>query len=215
MARLKQHHSLNTALALQNHEYSYAILKESKSLVSYMSGSPDIRDRVTESRGFFKKLQLAIPGLREYRKLEDIRAADQLLRKQVFDKLDNAKNKLEQVRKAMSDKGDFSSLTQIGTIISQVQQVSGEVSHSQQGAAGISPNIRIDENTLNMLYEYDYKFVASAEQVLAVANSSLSDYNSGTTTSQAISVQVSKILEDFKQAWKVRMESVENILVSK
>ncbi len=64
-------------------------------MVSYMSGnSPDLRDKVVDSRGFFKKLQLAIPGLKEYRKLEDIRAADELLRKQVFDKLDGAKGKL-------------------------------------------------------------------------------------------------------------------------
>ncbi|HJU13131.1 MAG TPA: hypothetical protein VJ792_01565 [Candidatus Nitrosotalea sp.] len=180
-----------------------------------MSGSPDLRDKVAESRGFFKKLQLSIPGLSEYRKLEDIRAADQLLRKQVFDKLDGAKNKLEQLRKAISDKGDFSSLTQIGSLISQVQQISGEVFHSQQGSAGISPNIRIDDGTLNKLYEYDYKFVTSAEQIFSVADSSLNDYISGTLTSQAIAGQVSKILEEFKQAWKIRLESVESILVTK
>lgn len=177
--------------------------------------SPDLRDRVDESRGFFKKLQLAIPGLREYRKLEDIRAADELLRKQVSDKLDNAKSKLEALRKSIADKGEFNSLTPIGYAISQIQQIAGEVFHSQQGSAGISPNIRIDEGALNKLYEYDYNFVNSAEQIFSAASNSLNEYMSGTTTSQAIAVKIGPLIEEFKHAWQQRLESVENILVTK
>ncbi|HJT10564.1 MAG TPA: hypothetical protein VJ771_07265 [Candidatus Nitrosotalea sp.] len=185
-------------------------------MVSYMSGnSPDLRDKVADSRGFFKKLQLAIPGLKEYRKLEDIRAADELLRKQVFDKLDGAKGKLEALRKAMADKGEFTTLTPIGSAISRIQQISGEVFHSQQGSAGISPNIRIDENTLNKLYEYDFNFVNSAEQIFSTVDSSLNDYMSGTTTSQAIASKIGPLIDDFNHSWKQRLESVENILVTK
>jgi len=177
--------------------------------------NPDLRERVVESRGFLKKLQLIVPALKEYRKLEDIRAADQLLRKQVFDRLNEAKSKLESIRKTMSDKGDFSNLTSIGSIISQIQQVAGQVVHAQQGSAGISPNIRIDENALNKLYEYDYNFVNSAEQIFSTASDSLTEYTSGTSSVQAISTKISPMLEDFKHTWKQRLDSVENILVTK
>lgn len=185
-------------------------------MVSHMSGNnPDLRDKIVESRGFLKKLQLVIPGLREYRKLEDIRAADQILRKQVFDKLDSAKTVLESIRKAMTDKGEFSTLTPIGSMISQLQQISGEVFHSQQGSAGISPNIRIDENTLNKLYEYDYNFVSSAEQIFSTVNESMNGYLSGMITSQAIAQKIGPLIEQFKHSWQQRLESVENILVTK
>jgi len=177
--------------------------------------NPDLRERVVENRGFLKKLQLKVPALKEYRKLEDIRAADQLLRKQVFDRLNEAKSKLELIRKAISDKGDFSNLTAIGTTISQIQQVAGQVGHAQQGSAGISPNIRIDENALNKLYEYDYNFVNSAEQIFSTASDSLTEYTSGTSSVQAISTKIASILEDFKHVWKQRLDSVENILVTK
>jgi hypothetical protein len=177
--------------------------------------NPDLRKQVVDSRGFLKKLQLIVPVLKEYRKLEDIRAADQLLRKQVFDRLNEAKSKLETIRKAMSDKGDFSNLTSIGTIISQLQQIAGQVNHAQQGSAGISPNIRIDENTLNKLYEYDYNFVTSAEQIFSTTSDSVSEYSSGTSSAQAISTKISPLLDDFKHAWKQRLDSVENILVTK
>lgn len=181
-----------------------------------MAGNnPDLREKVDESRGFFKKLQLAVPGLREYRKLEDIRAADELLRKQVFDKLDSSKNNLESLRKSMVDKGEFTTLTSIGTIISQVQQVAGEVFNAQQGSAGISPNIRIDEGTLNKLYEYDYNFVNSAEQIFSTVTAAIGDYAAGTTTAQAVAAKIGPLVDSFRSAWQQRLESVENILVTK
>ncbi len=176
--------------------------------------NPDLRDKIVENRGTWKKLQLKIPGLREYRSLEDLRAADQLLRKQVSDKLNESKNKVEDLRKAVTAKGDFSNLTLIGSIISQIQQVSGVLQHSQQGSAGISPNIRIDEGVLNKLYEYDFNFVNTAEQVFSSCSSSTSEYNSGKSI-QEITSKISSMLDDLSHSWKQRLESVENILVTK
>ncbi len=176
--------------------------------------NPDLRDKIVENRGTWKKLQLKIPGLREYRSLEDLRAADQLLRKQVSDKLNESKNKVEDLRKAVTAKGDFSNLTLIGSTISQIQQVSGVLQHSQQGSAGISPNIRIDEGVLNKLYEYDFNFVNTAEQVFSSCSSSTSEYNSGKSV-QEITSKISSMLDDLSHSWKQRLESVENILVTK
>lgn len=45
----------------------------------------DLRERVEEERGLIKNIQLAIPGFRGYRKREDIRIADSLLRIQLAD----------------------------------------------------------------------------------------------------------------------------------
>ena len=176
--------------------------------------NPDLRDKIVENRGTLKKLQLLVPGLREYRKLEDIRAADQLLRKQVSDKLNSAKSKLEDLRKAMTSKNDFSNLSLIAPIISQIQQLAGTVQHAQQGSAGISPNIRIDDGVLNKLYEYDFSFVSTAEQILSMTTSSVTEYSSG-TPSQEIASKINSALDSFNTAWEQRLESVENILVSK
>ena len=99
--------------------------------------TPDIRKTVEDNQGTLKKLQLKIPGLKEYRQLEDIRAADQLLRKQISDKLNDAKAQLEHLRRTLSVKNDFNNLTMLGNTISQIQQISGVIQHAQQGSAGI------------------------------------------------------------------------------
>ena len=176
--------------------------------------NPDLREKIVENRGTWKKLQLKIPGLREYRSLEDIRAADQLLRKQVSDNLNESKGKIEDLRKAVSAKGDFANLTLVGNTISQIQQIAGVVQHSQQGSAGISPNIRIDDGVLNKLYEYDFNFVNTAEQIFSSCSSAASEYNSGKSI-QDITSKISSMLDDLEHSWKQRLESVENILVTK
>ena len=176
--------------------------------------APDLRKTVEENRGTWKKLQLKIPGLQEYRKLEDIRAADQLLRKQISDKLNDSKTKLEELRKAVTVKNDFNNLTLLGSTISKIQQVSGVIQHSQQGSAGISPNIRIDGNVLNKLYEYDFNSVDISEQIFSTCSNSISNYNSGKLI-QEIASTISSMLDELDLSWKKRLESVQNILVTK
>lgn len=179
-----------------------------------MPDSPDLREKIVENRGSWKKLQLKIPGLKEYRKLEDIRAADQLLRKQVTDRLNESRASLENLRQAMTAKSDYSNLTAIGNAISKIQQVAGSIQHAQQGSAGISPNIRIDDVVLNKLYEYDFNFVNTAEQISAACSSSVTDYSSGRSP-QEIASSIGSLLDSLNHSLKQRLDSVEDILVTK
>lgn len=176
--------------------------------------NPDIRQQVEDNRGFQKKLELLIPGLRGYRTLEDLRVSDSLLRNQVADKLDQSKSNLESLRKQMATAGDFTNLTSVGSLIAQVQQLGGEVRHAQQGYSGWVPTITIDQNKLNKLYEYDYGFVNSAFQLQSATSPSNLVYDTTAPNSvQMILPRLSGAVSDFKQKWAVRMEAIENILV--
>lgn len=176
--------------------------------------NPDLRKQVEDSRGPQKKLELLVPGLRGYRKLEDLRVSDSLLRNQVADKLDRTKINLEDVRKQMALAGDYTNLTSIGSLISQVQQLSGEVRHAEQGYSGFVATISINEDRLNKLYEYDYNFVSSAIALLGATSPSSLAYD--TTSPASILTQLAKVrtdITDFKQKWSVRMEAIKGILL--
>jgi len=176
--------------------------------------NPDIRQQVDESRGFQKKLELLIPGLRGYRTQEDLRVSDDMLRNQVADKMDQVKANLETLRKQMVAAGDFTNITPVGSLIFQVQQVSGEVRHAQQGYSGFVANISINNDRLNKLYEYDYDFVSSAVQLLNATSPQNLTYDPAAASSVQTKVTaVSSALADFKQKWGVRMEAIENIMV--
>lgn len=176
--------------------------------------NPDIRQQVEANRGTAKKLELLIPGLRGYRTKEDIRVSDELLRNQVADKLDSVKSNLEGLRKQMVASGDFTNLTIVGSLISQIQQLSGEVRHSQQGYSGFAATIQIDQNKLNSLYDYDYAFVSSAFQLVDSTSPQKLVYNSSAPNSvQATFSTIQSSIADFKSKWAVRLEAIQNILI--
>jgi hypothetical protein len=180
------------------------------------SDNPDIRQQVDQGRGFLKKLQLMIPGLHGYRSKEDIRVADDLLRNQVSDKIDLAKSNLESVRKQMVQAADFTNLTNVGSLISQFQQFSGEIRHSQQGYSGFAATFSFDDARLNRLYEYDYDFVNAA---VALVNNTMPPnlvYDPSSPASVQPQLQrLQSLVSDFKVKWSQRIEAVENILQTK
>ena len=175
-------------------------------------GNPDIRQQVDDNRGIAKKLELLIPGLRGYRSKEDIRVSDELLRNQVADKLDHVKDNLQQLRKQVAASNDFTNLTGVGSLIAQVQTLSGEVRHAAQGYAGWVAPIRIDENKLNKLYDYDYSFVSSVFQLDDATSSGKLAYDS--TAPNAIQATLGGLVRsvsDIRQKWSQRMETIEGI----
>ncbi len=175
--------------------------------------NPDIRQQVDQGRGFLKKLQMMVPGLRGYRSKEDIRVADDMLRNQVADKIDLAKSNLENVRKQMVLASDFTNLTSVGSLISQFQQFSGEVRHSQQGYSGFAASFSFDDARLNKLYEYDYAFVNAGIALLNNSMPPMLAYDPSNPASVQPQLQkLQSLVSDFKIKWEQRIEAVENIL---
>lgn len=172
------------------------------------SGNPDIRSAVDNSRGLLKKIQLVIPGYRGYRRLEDLRAADELLRNQISVILQQALNALQSERMKLVAEDDFGKLTLVGSGISIVQEFQGELLHSQQGYSGISPAIRVDESKLGNLYDYDLKFLDISARI-----KELSDFSSASNLSDALG-KLSEEVNNARSAWEARMAAIEKILLT-
>lgn len=170
--------------------------------------SDEIRENVEDSRGLLKKIQLVVPGFRGYRQLEDIRSADELLRSQVADMLAKGEQSLMGVRKMLVEGGNYSVLERIGSSLSQLQQLEGEVRHSMQGYSGISPAIRVGSDTLDGLYEYDYAFVDSVSRLIELCGR-ISGNDDIVPKLEALDSAINK----FRDSWERRIEAVEKIKV--
>ena len=175
-------------------------------------GNPDIRQQVDANRGVAKKLELLIPGLRGYRSKEDIRVSDELLRNQVADKLDHVKDNLQQLRKQVAASNDLTNLSSVGSLMAQVQTLSGEVRHAAQGYSGWVAPIQINEDKLNKLYDYDYSFVSAVFQLdQATAPGSLIYDSTAPNTIQTALGGFVRNVADIRQKWSQRMEAIEGI----
>jgi hypothetical protein len=126
----------------------------------------DLRERVEEDRGLIKNIQLAIPGFRGYRKREDIRIADSLLRIQVADALrKGVLGNLTQSREVLSRSLELSLMSDLGSAIQIATSVEASIRHAEQGYSGISPSYRINEEQLNTLYEFDFSMIQIIEDI--------------------------------------------------
>jgi hypothetical protein len=117
---------------------------------------PDIRQKVEEDRGLIKKIQLMVPGYRGYRQRDDLRDSDKILRLELGKRLALQRKELEELRQTMVTNNPMSkNMVPIGGVISQYKKVEGLLVHGESGYTGISADIRIGVEELNMLYEYD------------------------------------------------------------
>lgn len=130
----------------------------------------DLRERVEDDRGIIKKIQLHIPGFAGYRRREDLRTADALLRVQVADRVKGVRDRLESSRADFTKNYQLSALEPLGGLIFKLTELEGRIRHAEQGYSGISADIRIEEKEINTLYEFDLKLVEGIDGLMAKAN---------------------------------------------
>ncbi|MGQ9588176.1 MAG: hypothetical protein ACUVT7_07340 [Thermoplasmata archaeon] len=129
---------------------------------------PDLRERVEEDRGILKKIQTYIPGFRGYRRREDLRDADRMLRMQLAERLGLQRRGLEECRGMLMQSYGSQELDTLGGLINQFKKVEGVVTHAEMGYSGIAADIQIKEEELDRLYEFD---AAMLDHVASIAAS--------------------------------------------
>lgn len=131
---------------------------------------PDLRERVEDDRGLLKKIQLHIPGFAGYRRREDLRTADNLLRIQLADRIVKVKDKVESARAELVRNYQVASLEPVGGLVFKLTELDGRVRHAEGGYSGISADIRVEEVELNKLYEFDLALFDGVGALLAKAD---------------------------------------------
>jgi hypothetical protein len=174
----------------------------------------DIRQEVVNDRGLIKQLEMVIPGFRGYRKREDLRIADRLLREQMAKRLKDAGSGLEAARRAMSRRQMLESLEEIGRLIGLANSTESRIRHAEQGYTGVSPDFRIEENELNQMYEWDLSMLKwldemrnGSERLLAAAESS--DMREMGNQLR----QFDAAMKNFNQTWDKRRERIAGLEV--
>ena len=129
----------------------------------------DLREKIVEDRGIISRIQTIIPGFSGYRAKEDLRAADNMLRMQLAERLAATRREVEGCRSVMASNYSLEHMEKIGVLINRFKAVEQEVSHAAQGYSGISAKTRVGEAELNKLYEYDYSLASSVAEMAADA----------------------------------------------
>lgn len=169
----------------------------------------DLRDKVQKDRGLIKKIELAIPGFRGYRKHEDLRAADNLLRTQLAGRMAEARDQMEGCRKTLSKQMELDLLEDVGGILNNMQMAEGRLAHAEQGYSGVSADFKIDEKELNRLYEWDLGLIGNINNILEQVTSlqgTISSRDSNRTSSSLGDIQ--SAIDEFNRLFSKRVETI-------
>ncbi len=175
-----------------------------------------MRERVEADRGLLKKIQLRIPGYAGYRRREDIRAADNLLRIQIHERMKAFRTELEAAREDAGRASTAISLSSLGNVMFELEGVEARVRHAEQGYSGFSPAIRIEENQLDRLYEYDYAMIEGLDRAAQGLPQIRAAIDSGDKAAFEKGVkQLRADLKAFDDAFKQRIAVISGTVVSR
>jgi hypothetical protein len=172
----------------------------------------DIRKLVVTDRGWMKKIQAFLPGYKKYRTCEDLRAADNMLRKELAAKLEVVESLVKRSREEISKDMDFDLINRIGELVNISHKITEKVRHAEQGyAPWISGDVRIEEDELNELYEYDLSLIDNIEMLIAEAQGlEESSIQGAQDRSQRMS-SLRASIEEFEGIFSQRIAKVTNV----
>lgn len=125
----------------------------------------DLFDRVTSEQDIFKKLLGKIPGFKGYIERSNRRASDKLLRDLIADRFEEQWSKLSAVQRQLVSDGAIEFVDDLEGAAIKLRQFIDRVRNAAYGYAGFFDAIKINEEELAKIYEYDLGMLDMADEV--------------------------------------------------
>jgi len=169
----------------------------------------DILDQVTGQQDFFKKILAKIPGFKGYIARGDRRMSDKLLREKVADEFDTLNQRVSALQRELVDQGELAAVGSLENAAIKLRQFTDRVRTASYGYAGIFDAIKIKEEQLDQVYQYDYALLELADSVrFAVDNVETSI---GTDGQEAAIRHLTTVSQQCVEAFNKRSEVMQGI----
>jgi hypothetical protein len=150
---------------------------------------PDLRDTISDHLGGFESLVNKIPGYKGYKEKEMRREADTLLRNHLAQQLADQLSNAEDVASQMLTGPGLSQLDEMGKGNTRLQTFIDKVKTAAQGYAGFFDAVKVKEDELDTLYEFDEGMMAKADEIGAAIEGVQSALDSGDSSAVAPAVR--------------------------
>lgn len=171
----------------------------------------DIRQIVREDRGLIKKFQAFIPGYKRYRNTEDLRTSDSLLRNELARELEKIEAVIIEARDEATRNMDLEEVKHLGDLVNLSHKITQKINHAEQGYSGISTDVRIHENELNALYDFDLGLFHWLER-LKVRSEKVRDLFRSNDPGRRESVnEMYELYKEFEETFDTRMSKISNV----
>jgi len=118
--------------------------------------------RITESDRLLEKIMLAVPGFSGYKKKEQRREADKIIRNFLYSKLQEARNALQDIYSLLAESEQTDYLRSVDRLMAVFDRVSEKVNHASYGYHGFFDAVKIEEPDLDRMIEFDTQLADGA-----------------------------------------------------
>lgn len=127
----------------------------------------DLRQTISDNLGKFESLMAKIPGYKGYKEKEMRREADMLLRQHLAAQYEAQLRRASEVASQMLTGPGVSQLTEMDKGNTRLQTFIDKIKTAGQGYAGLFDAIKVKEDELDKLYDFDNQMLLQVDSVAA------------------------------------------------
>ncbi len=125
----------------------------------------DILEQVVGDQDWFKKLVGKIPGFKGYIERGNRRSSDKLLREAVANEYEVLYQRVSGLQRDLISQGGLAYIDDLESAAIKLRQFIDRVRTASYGYAGLFDAIKIKEDELARVYEYDGKLLSMSEDI--------------------------------------------------
>lgn len=170
--------------------------------------------RVEESEKLLEKIMLIVPGFSGYKKREQRREADKIIRNFLHSKLQEARNDLQDIHTAVAKSEQSKELDRIDKLLAVFDGVSERVNHASYGYSGFFDAIKIEEPELDRMIAFDTQLVDGAKGLAERVKNIKTEVDAERFENLTESLsELRKAVEDFDRMFDERKEVIAGVEV--
>ncbi len=167
----------------------------------------DLREVVEGGLGGLESLIRKIPGYKGYKEKELRREADKLLRLEVAGRLDDQRKRLANLQMQLITQAQVEWLDDLERAIAKLQLLIDRMKTASYGYAGLFDAVKVKEEELDALYEFDQKMLKVVDQVA----SEIDRVTAAITAQEGIGETIAglvALVEETNQTFSHRQETI-------
>ncbi|MDI7275947.1 MAG: hypothetical protein QME94_08200 [Anaerolineae bacterium] len=167
----------------------------------------DLRRKVEDSQSGFERLVGSVPGYKGYKERELRREADRLLRRHLARRFSGQRRRLTEAMGQLTAAGRLQELPALEKANLKLELLIDRLNTAAHGYAGLFDALKIEQQELDALYEYDASLAGGVDRVAEVVTAIRALVGRGETTA-AEATALLDVLEEINDIFGRRMEVI-------
>lgn len=167
----------------------------------------DLTERIQASQSKLEEFAAKIPGYDGYKRKEQRREADKLLRMHVARQYEEQLKRLNGVQYTMTSQGKLKAIMTLERAVMKLQLLIDRLKTASYGYAGLFAAVKVDEDVLDRLYDFDEQMMSGVDELSGILDQLEEAANSDQDTAPLANDLV-RTLEAFNDTFSRRQDVI-------